>query len=181
MRIITKYIEEVLLLQVNREKSKISRPTASTLLGFSFYKRKGQWRIRIADTSLKRMKEKFQKLLPRNKAQQVRTLMCGLGLVIRGWVGYFQLGDLKGVRQRLDELLRSRIRKLFWQCWKKIRTRMRNLMKLGVSKWQSYQWSNTSKGASRTAHSPILTRSLSNKVLAKMGLESFYQTYRKQC
>ena len=34
MRSITKYIEEVLLSQVNREKSKISRPTASTLLGF---------------------------------------------------------------------------------------------------------------------------------------------------
>ena len=82
MRIITKYIEEVLLLQVNRQKSKISRPTASTLLEFSFYKMKGQWRIRIADKSLKQMKEKLQTLLPRNKAQQVRTLMSGLGSVI---------------------------------------------------------------------------------------------------
>ncbi|MCO5248860.1 MAG: group II intron reverse transcriptase/maturase [Chitinophagales bacterium] len=178
MRSVTKYIEEVLLLQVNREKSKISRPTASTLLGFSFYKTKGQWRIRIADKSLKRMKEKLRTLLPRNKAQQVRTLMSGLGSVIRGWVQYFQLGDLKSACHGLDELLRSRIRKLFWQCWQKIKTRMRHLMKLGISKWQSYQWSNTSKGASRTAHSPILTRSLSNKVLAKMGLVSFYQTYR---
>ena len=139
---------------------------------------KGEWRIRKAEKSLKRMKEKLQTLLPRNKAQQVRTLMSGLGSVIWGWIQYFLLGDLKSICHRLDELLRSRIRKLFWQSWQKVKTRMRNLMRLGISKWQSYQWSNTSKGASRTAHSPILTRSLSNKVLAKMELVSFYQTYR---
>lgn len=178
MQSITKYLEEVLLLQVNREKSKVSRPVRSTLLGFSFYKTKGKWRIRICDKSVARMKEKLRTLLPRNKAQQVATVMKGLSSVIRGWVQYFQLADLKSVCHRLDELLRSRVRKLFWQQWQKIKTRMRNLIKLGVSKWRAYQWANTSKGASRAAHSPILQRSLSNEVLTKKGLPSFYQTYR---
>lgn len=178
MRSITKYLEEVLLLQVNREKSKVSRPMLSTLLGFSFYKTKGQWRIRIADKSVERMKEKLRTRLPRNKAQQVETEMKGLSSVIRGWVQYFQLADLKSVCHRLDELLRSRVRKLYWQKWQKTKTRMRNLIQLGVSKWRAYQWANTSKGASRTAHSPILQRSLSNAVLSKKGLLSFYQTYR---
>lgn len=175
---ITKYIEEVLLLQVNREKSKISRPVRSTLLGFSFYKTKGGWRIRIADKSLEGMKEKLRTRLPRNRAQQVETEMKGLSSLVRGWVQYFQLADLKSVCQRLDELLRSRVRKLFWQKWQKTKTRLRNLIKLGVPKWRAYQWANTSKGASRTAHSPILQRSLSNDVLSKKGLPGFYQTYR---
>lgn len=174
---ITKYIEEVLLLQVNREKSKISRPVRSTLLGFSFYKTKGGWRIRIADKSLEGMKGKLRTRLPRNRAQQVETGMKGLSSVVRGWVQYFQLADLKSVCQRLDELLRSRVRKLFWQKWQKTKTRLRNLIKLGVPKWRAYQWANTSKGASRTAHSPILQRSLSNEVLSKKGLPGFYQTY----
>lgn len=43
---ITKYIENELRLKVNRTKSKISRPTRSTLLGFSFYCPKGRWTIR---------------------------------------------------------------------------------------------------------------------------------------
>lgn len=175
---ITKYIEAVLLLQVNREKSKISRPLQSTLLGFSFYRTRGEWRIRIANKSAERMKEKLRTRLPRNKAQQVETAMKGLASMIRGWVQYFQLADLKSVCHRLDELLRSRVRKLFWQRWQKVKTRMRNLVKLGVPKWRAYQWANTSKGASRAAHSPILQRSLSNEVLTKKGLTSFYQTYR---
>jgi RNA-directed DNA polymerase len=178
MSSITKYLEEVLLLRVNREKSKISHPMRSTLLGFSFYKTKGMWRIRISDKSVRGIKEKLRTRLPRNKAQQVETAMKGLKSVIRGWVQYFQLADLKSVCHRLDELLRSRVRKLFWQKWQKIKTRMRNLLQLGVPKWRAYRWSNTSKGASRTAHSPILQRSLSNEVLRKKGLPGFYETYR---
>ena len=174
---ITRYIEKGLLLKVNRAKSKISRPTKSTLLGFSFYKTKGMWQIRIAEKSIERIKSKIKLRLPRNTAQQVETKMKELKQVIVGWVRYFQIADIKSVCLRLDELLRSRVRKLFWQKWQKTKTRIRNLIKLGIPKRKAYQWANTSKGACRTAHSPILLRSLNNEVLSKKGLPSFYQTY----
>jgi RNA-directed DNA polymerase len=170
---ITNYLEEDLLLKVNREKSKISRPLKSTLLGFSFYKTKGIWRIRIAEKSIAKMKEK----LPRNQAQQVETKMKELEKVVTGWVQYFQIADIKSICKKLDELLRSRVRKLFWQKWQKTKTRMRNLIKLGVPRWRAYQWANTSKRACRTAHSPILLKSLNNEVLARKGLPNFYQKY----
>ena len=57
-RSITKYIEGKLLLKVNENKSKISRPNASTLLGFSFYKTQGLWKMRIHPKSIKRIKVK---------------------------------------------------------------------------------------------------------------------------
>jgi RNA-directed DNA polymerase len=177
MASITKYLEEQLLLKVNREKSKISTPVKSTLLGFSFYNTKGAWRIRLAEKSIQRMKDKLKLKLPRNKAQQVETNMKELNAMVRGWVQYFQIGDIKSTCKKLDELLRSRVRKLYWQKWQKTKTRIRNLVKLGVPKWRAYQWANTNKGACRTAHSPILLKSLSNQVLAKKGLPSFYQTY----
>ena len=177
MQSITKYLEEDLLLKVNREKSKISRALKSTLLGFSFYKTKGAWRIRIAAQSIERIKEKLKTKQPRNTAQQVETKMVQLNAVITGWVQYFQLADIKSTCKKLDELLRSRVRKLFWQKWQKTKPRMRNLVKLGLPKWRAYQWANTSKGACRTAHSPILLKSLNNEVLAKKGLPSFYQKY----
>jgi RNA-directed DNA polymerase len=177
MASITKYLEEQLLLRVNREKSKISTPSKSTLLGFSFYNTKGAWRIRIAEKSILRMKDKLKLKLPRNKAQQVETNMKELNAIVRGWVQYFQIGDIKSACKELDELLRSRVRKLYWQKWQKTKTRIRNLVKLGVPKWRAFQWANTSKGACRTAHSPILLKSLNNRVLAKKGLPSFYQTY----
>lgn len=175
---VTEYLEKSLLLRVNREKSKISRPQQSGLLGFSFYKSGSEWRIRVSPKSVSRMKEKLKLLLRRNAAQQVERKLLELGSVIRGWVQYFQVGDIKSVCKRLDELLRSGVRKLYWQKWQKVKTRMRNLQSLGVSKWRSYQWANTSKGASRIAHSPILQKSLNNGVLQKRGLLSFYQTYQ---
>jgi len=44
---ITSYLEGRLKLKVNKDKSMVSRPTESTLLGFSFYKNKGKWAVRI--------------------------------------------------------------------------------------------------------------------------------------
>jgi len=174
---ITKFIEETLLLKVNREKSKVSKPWQSTLLGFSFYKTRGVWRIRIAEGPLKRMKAKLKSSLPRKAAQQVDRRMVALKRVIAGWVQYFRIADLRSCCKKLDELLRSRVRKLFWQKWQKVKTRMRNLIKLGIPRWKTYQWANTSKGASRTAHSPILRHSLNNDVLSAKGLPGFYATY----
>jgi len=65
---IIKYIEGRLLLKVNREKTKISRPWQSTLLGFSFYKQKGEWQIRIAEKSISRIKEKCRAITVSDRA-----------------------------------------------------------------------------------------------------------------
>ncbi|MBS1781778.1 MAG: hypothetical protein JSS78_01800, partial [Bacteroidetes bacterium] len=66
---------------------------------------------RAADKSVKRIKEKMKAMLPRNSAQQVEAKMVRLEAIIRGWVQYFQLGAIKSICKRLDELLRSRVRK----------------------------------------------------------------------
>lgn len=58
---ITKYIEDKLKLTVNRDKSKVSRPSDSTLLGFSFYKSREGWEIRIAPKSFVKIKKKIRR------------------------------------------------------------------------------------------------------------------------
>jgi RNA-directed DNA polymerase len=60
---IIRYIEGKLLLKVNREKTRISRPQKSYLLGFSFYQMKGKYEIRIGSKSLNRIKAKCKRLL----------------------------------------------------------------------------------------------------------------------
>lgn len=69
---ITSYIEESLKLKVNKEKSKISRPAESVLLGFSFYHNKGEWQIRIAKKSIERIKSKSKKITGRNTGSNTR-------------------------------------------------------------------------------------------------------------
>jgi RNA-directed DNA polymerase len=43
---------------------------------------------------------------------------------------------------------------------------------LGVPAYQAYQWGHTRKGKWRSAHSPILTRALSNSYLKQEGFTS---------
>src|SRR3989344_6368895 len=59
---ITCFIEAQLLLRVNREKTKISRPHQSYLLGFSFYQWKGKYEIRIGEKSLRAIIRKCKEI-----------------------------------------------------------------------------------------------------------------------
>lgn len=177
MRSITKFIETGLKLRVNKTKSQVSRPRQSTLLGFSFYKEKGNWLISIAKQSVLRMRAKIKSHLKRNKPSSLRFKVNGLKAVIIGWVNYFKLADSITVFKKLDELTRTRARICQWHQWKRVRTKIKNLKRLGIKAQKAYEWGNTSKGACRVAHSPILTRTLTNQYLAKLGLISFYHHY----
>jgi RNA-directed DNA polymerase len=174
---ITKYIEETLLLKVNREKSKISRPHESYLLGFSFYKTKGQYQIRIHPKPLERVKEKCKQLTKSSDPTTERKKLRKLDEIIRGWVNYFKLAKAKSHMKRLDEMLRTRLRISTWRRWKRIKTKIRNLTLLGVRKEQAYQWGNTSKGACRIAHSHILYTTLTTDYWRKQGYRGFYLYY----
>jgi len=100
-----------------------------------------------------------------------------LNQVIRGWVNYFKLADMKKLMQELDEWTRSRIRMVTWKRWKRVRTRFENLKRAGVDKEAAWMWANTRKGYWRTAHSPILLKVLSNKRFKRVGYLSFVECY----
>ena len=177
MASITRFIESDLKLKVNKSKSKISKPTQSTLLGFSFYKTSGNWIIRIAGKSVLRIKEKIKQHLKRSYPSSLTTKLIGLRAIIIGWMNYFMIAESKTILQKLDEQTRTRARICQWHQWKRVRTRIRALKRLGIQSQKAYEWGNTSRGACRVAHSPILTRTLTNKYLAKLGLVSFYNYY----
>lgn len=177
---ITRFIEGQLLLKVNVGKSQVSRPLSSTLLGFSFYSRKGEWRPRIAPKSEKRLRDKLRNLLRRSASEYPDKHYANLERMAQGWVNYFKLADCKTLLEQLDGWLRTRIRIIYWQKWKRPKTRMWKLLQLKVQRGQAYQWANSSKGSCRIAHSPVMTRTLSNAYLAKMGLPSFYRYYQSK-
>lgn len=175
---ITQYIEKDLKLKVNKEKSKVSRPTASTLLGFTFYNDRGKWAIRIAKKSIDRIKEKSKAITKRNNGSNTRQKILKLQPLVQGWVNYFSIAKAKSLMQDLDKMVRVRLRMGLWKEWKNCRTRTANLLKLKASKQKSYEWGNTSRGYCRVAHSPILSTTLNNAYFAKQGYTGFYNTYK---
>jgi RNA-directed DNA polymerase len=172
-----KYIEGKLLLKVNREKTKISRPNESTLLGFSFFRQKGRWEIRIADKSVGRITEKCKDITSRSNGMSEYERITKLQSVITGWVNYFVIAKAKTAMQRLDESVRVRLRICQWKAWKKPAAKIRQLMKLGVRKQKAYEWGNSRKSYCRIAHSPILQTTLNKELLGKRGYRGFYNTY----
>ena len=177
---IIKYIEEKLLLKVNREKTKISRPTESTLLGFSFFRTSSGWEIRIAEKSVGRITKKVKDITNRSNGLNEEERIGKIQSMLVGWVTYYEIAKAKTVMKSLDKLVRTRLRICQWKAWKQPRTRVRQLMKLGTSRQKAYQWGNSSRGYCRIAHSPILQTTLNNEYFGKQGYPGFYNVYHRK-
>ena len=93
--------------------------------------------------------------------------------LIKGWVNYFRIADMKSLARTLDEWTRRRLRMCIWKQWKKVRTRSQNLMKLGLDRQKAWEFANTRKGYWRTAKSPILSQTITNERLQKRGYTGF--------
>jgi RNA-directed DNA polymerase len=173
----TEYIEKKLKLRVNRGKTQVSQPQQSTLLGFSFFRSNSKWEVRIAPKSLKRIKEKIRAKTQRSDPSNAKEKIKKLEAVIEGWVNYFRIARAKTAMHTLDEMVRTRIRIGIWKQWKLPKTRVKNLMKLGVNKSKAYWWGNSSLGYCRMAHSPILLTTINNDRMQRLGYVGFSNYY----
>jgi RNA-directed DNA polymerase len=177
---IRKFIEEQLHLKVNESKSGIRCPNTMYLLGFGFYpKTKGIWGIRLSPKAIERLKEKVRNITQRKVTRSTKERAAKLKEVQVGWIAYFKIAECNKHLQTLDEWTRSRLRMCEWKLWKRIRTRKQRLEELGATSDKAYQWSNTRKGSWRTAHSPILAKTLTNKWLESQGYVSLKELYKK--
>ena len=132
LKSITKYLDQKLKLKVNTEKSAVSSPTKRKFLGYSFYYGKGGIKFRVHDKSYERLKEKITKITNRNTSMNFDYRIKKLNEIVVDWVNYFKLADMKRKLEDLDQWIRRRLRACVWKTWKNVRTRGRNLMKLGV-------------------------------------------------
>ena len=96
---------------------------------------------------------------------------------IRGWIGYFRVTDMKRMLMSWDEWMRRRLRMYIWKQWKKPRTKVANLRKLGIPADRAYQWGNSRLGYRRIAGSPVLKCSITNERLAAAGYFSILSYY----
>lgn len=176
---ITKYIEEGLFLKVNREKTVVAHIKGVKFLGYGFYFNKNGCRIRTHSKSIAKMKAKIKELTSRSNGWGNERRKEALRQYITGWLNYFRLADMKNLLELTDEWFRRRLRSLIWKQWKRIKTKMRNLVKLGLPKQKSWEFANTRKGYWRIANSPILKRSITNERLTQAGYIFFSHYFSK--
>jgi RNA-directed DNA polymerase len=169
----TKVLESDLKLRVNREKSVINPASVATLLGFGFYFTKAGVKIKITAKAFKRMKQRIKALTSRKWSVSMEYRIQQLNRYVRGWMGYFRLSQTPKKFTEIDKWFRRRMRQIRWKEWKRNRTRVVKLRRLGIRPDLAYQWGNSSRAYWRTAGSPILTRALPNEYWVDTGLVLF--------
>jgi len=178
---LTRFIEGKLFLKVNRDKSQTVPVSKVKFLGYSFYKIKGEGRLRIHPKSVAKMKAKLKELTSRSNGWGNDRRKETLRQYIVGWVNYFKLADMKTLLLRIDKWYRRRIRMVIWKQWKRIRTKLANLIKLGVNKYKAWEWANTRKSYWHTANSFILSTTVTTDRLRQTGymfLSDYYEKVR---
>lgn len=179
MTTITNYIENKLGLIVNAEKSKVARPNEIKYLGFGFYNKKGTWRPKPHLKPIQKFESKLKDITSRSNAMSINDKIVKLNQVIRGWINYFKIADMKSLMTRVSEHLRHRLRMCIWKYWKKPMTKYKALRKLGISEYNAYMVANTRRGYYWVASTVILHIAISNKRLKEKGLVFPLDHYQK--
>ncbi len=171
---IIKYVEQTLLLKVNHEKTKISRPEESNLLGYSFRKPTlKEWTIVIARQSVERLMRKCKEITLRSNPLSEEERIGKLNKILVGWMNYFVIAKDYTILVRIDERIRFRLRMCLWKQWKNGKTRRRNLLKLDVNPKVAGGHAYTFKAYARTATNWTLKAALSNEYFRKKGYIGF--------
>jgi group II intron reverse transcriptase/maturase len=173
------FIEKKLFLKVNREKTVVDEARKVKFLGFSYYRQKGETRIRIHPKSVVKMKAKIRKLTSRSNGMGNAERAGKLRRYIIGWLNYFKIADMKNLLQTTDEWMRRRIRAIYWKQWKRVKTKFEMLKSLGIGKQKAWEYANTRKNYWRTSNSPILTKSLGNNTIKGFGFIFFSDYYQQ--
>ena len=168
----TRYLEGKLKLTVNKEKSKTVSVVAIRhfkFLGFVLGRGKDGYFIRVHTKSLKKAKQKLKELTSRSQGRNVRAVMERIKIYMTGWLAYFGIASMKNTMGKWNGWVRRRIRMYIWKQWKKPKTRVQNLIKLGMEPWKANRNGNTRKGYWAIAGSGILTQTITDKRLAQAG------------
>lgn len=176
MKSITRFLERQLKVKVNPDKSKVGSPLRLKFLGFSLGVDSNGAFARPAKEVQKQVKQALRLITKRNRGISLAKMCTEINRKMRGWIQYYSVGKMTNFIQRLDKWLRSRIRQYIWKQWKKFKTRVTNLKKLGLSHHKAYKLASTRKGYWRIAHSQVLTYSLTNRKLECLGLINLSKT-----
>lgn len=183
MKNVSIFIESKLGLKVNMTKSKVSKPNDIKYLGFGFFmdKSDGLWKAKPHAKSVEKLKLKLKKLTSRRWSISLDERLEKIKKTIVGWTNYYKIGFWKNIAREIDAHVRFRLRMCIWKQWKKVSTKKKALIKLGIPKREAWMLANSRKAYARCA-STFLNNVITNKRLKERGLVSLLDHYNlKHC
>ncbi len=178
---ITRFLANRLKLKVNVDKSAVARPWDRKFLGYSMTFHK-QPRLKVAPAVVDRMKAKLREQFRMGRGRSIRRVIEELTPVLRGWVKYFRLAEVKGIFEELDGWVRRKLRCILWRQWKRTYTRAKNLMKHGLDKDRALQSAMNGRGPWWNSGASHMNQCFPKRFFDRLGLVSLLtQLRRLQC
>ena len=170
---ISRFLSHRLKLVVNTTKSHVVKTSESKFLGFTFNRGRIQWHPK----TLLKFKQQVRRLTNRNWGVSMHYQLFKISQYLRGWINYFGIANCYQRCVDLDHWIRRRVRMAYWRQWRKPRTKVRSLMRLGRSDARVHVQAAvacgiTSKGPWRSAKTPGINQALSLDYLKSEGLYS---------
>jgi len=173
---VAKFISKRLKLKVNEQKSAVDHPSRRKFLGFSFTQ---CWevKLRIAPKTKQKFKDKIRQITNRNWGISMEERLKKLNSYLMGWSGYFGIIQTKSVLQELDEWIRRRLRACLLKQWKKCKTKLTNLVALGIPEKWAGCIAFSRKQYWRLANSPQINKALGLAYWREQGLVRLVDRY----
>ncbi len=166
---------ETLKLPINTEKSQVVKMRELSFLGFVFKGKKIVW----SPKALANFKYRIRELTGRTWGVSWAYRYQQLRRYIGGWINYFGLSEYYRPIPELDHWIRRRVRMCYLKQWRQPRTRIRNLIKQGVSTKEAVNTGLSSKGYYRLAKTKAIQIAISNDWLKSHGLVSVKEQWVK--
>jgi len=176
MKSVMNFVEQRLKLKVNKEKSATDRPWNRKLLGFSVTSAQ-ESKLRLAPKAVQRFKDRIRAVTRRTWNVPIKERLEKLNTYLKGWVGYFYVAQTRSVFEDLDGWIRRRLRACLLKQWKRGKTKLRNLVALGLkSDWAArIAWSR--KKDWRLSKTQQINKALGNAYWQEQGLVSLIKRY----
>ena len=165
---ITRFLERKLKLKVNQDKSHVSKTDDTDFLGFTFKKTKIRW----SEKAFREFKRRVKKLTGRSWFVSMEYRYKKLSQYIRGWINYFGISEYYRPIPEIDHWLRRRMRMCYWKQWRYVKTKVRNLLKLGTHPGVAIPMCLSRKGPWRCARTLATQTGMTNQWLKDQGLIS---------
>jgi RNA-directed DNA polymerase len=168
MESISRFLENKLKVQVNRDKSRVVKAEKSIFLGFTFTGK----RLTVSEKSLTKCKNELRRLTWRSWGVAMEYRYRKIRTYAQGWMNYFGIGMRYNDAVEMDQWFRRRIRMCYWKQWHRPRKRIGELIKLGAFIRQAILTGLSRKGYWHLAKTLSMNVGLSNAYLTKQGLTS---------
>jgi RNA-directed DNA polymerase len=177
-RSVERFLAKRLRLRINQEKSAVARPWQRKFLGYTVTSHR-EPKLRVAPQSVARLKTRLRLQLRAGRGRSVRRTLIDLTPLLRGWVSYFRLADVRNAFESLDMWLRRRIRCILWRQWKRPRTRAKELRRRGLGAARARASASNGHGLWWNAGASHMHAAVPTAALREWGLLSLLDEHRR--